>query len=102
VARTRGAWLYRRLASREQLFQGRAVAFRREILALARPLTPRGVCVVLPDGTVATASWATWACFGFDFEHPTFGPQRALPLARWYRPGGPRVWQAALRLGGGE
>jgi hypothetical protein len=102
VARLRGLWLWRALTSEDQLLQGAAVSFRAEVLATARRHAPRGVCVRLPNGDIATAGWPTWDAFGFDYEHPTFGPQRALALARWYRPGGPRVWQAALRLGGGE
>jgi len=100
VARLRSGWLWRVLTSPDQLLQGRAVSFRAEVLATARRLAPRGVCVRLPSGEIATASWPAWDCFGFDYVHPTFGPQRALPLARWYRPGGARAWQGALPLGG--
>ena len=100
VARLRGGWLWRALASPDQLLQGAAVSFRAEVLATARRHAPKGVCVRLPSGEIATAGWPTWDAFGFDYEHPTFGPQRALPLARWYRPGGARAWQGALPLGG--
>lgn len=100
VCTLRNGWVWRVLTSPDQLFQGRAISFRAEVLATARRYAPRGVLVRLPDGEVLTAGWPAWDAFAFDYAHPTFGPQRALPVTRWYRPGGPRVRQSALWTGG--
>jgi hypothetical protein len=87
VAAVRNGWLRRNLRHERELLYGDAIAFRSELLDLARKHAGRGVCVRLPDGTVLTSAWQDWDAFAFDFSHRTYGGQRALPLARWHRPG---------------
>jgi len=100
VASLHNGWLRRNLRHEGELLFGDAIAFRAELLDLARIHAERGVCVRMPDGTVLTSAWRDWDAYAFEYGHRTYGRQRALPLARWHRPGERVAVQTSLWHGG--
>ena len=85
-------------ANGELLF-GKAIAFREEILEIARNCGVRTIHVRDRDtGRAWCATMAEFDLHSYPFSHPQYGRQRALELGRWTAFS--EAEQLALALGG--
>jgi hypothetical protein len=86
VASLDGGWLHRTIGHAGELLHRDAIAFRVELLQIARPQAPKGIQVRLPDGTILVSNWARWQALAWPYKDPIYGRQEALSLDHWYRP----------------